>query len=136
MKKDKRIKKQVFQAMKLMIGLEQGFDTEELTIEIPQKLYYLSPAPENGYEHELEGHEIIIKATPRVASPIGLRTLRIVLTEEKSNINEVIEKLICRAIEDFPQEEKVLFVDYRIIRGIVFDLITYLEPISLNLTTK
>lgn len=130
--------KEIFDTVIEVIGLCSYMDTQDLTISIPFSLYWLSSGFENGYEHVLENREIVINATSKSDGDIvrNLGFLRIVLVEDRRDILEMKEKLKVRDISLFKQDEKILYLDYRIARKILIDLISYLAPASLNLITK
>lgn len=131
-----KTEKKIFNVIIKLLGFREGDDTEKLTITIPQLLYFLSSAPENGHEHLLENEEIIIHATPRNRMPEGLGFLKIKLSEEISNLDQLLNVIKQKDISDIRRDEKVLYADYRIIRRVLLSLVLYLEPVSLNFITK
>lgn len=119
-----------------ILELGSEVDTDELSIQIPPRLYALSSCPNNGYEDLLEGQKIIIKAKPILKEKKV--SLIIVISQEQNNTDAVLKLLKEKGSRprNLSNNDKILHLNYLLARELLFELVHYLQPFFLNLITK
>lgn len=136
MENNTALRRKALKIISHLLGVKSQIDTDALHIEIPERLYFLSSAKDNGYENLVEGETIEIRTKLRHASPGVWSSVRIIISEESEDLAVIKKKLFRAGSDKITDNDRTLRLDYRLIREVLLDLVGYLGPMSLNLITK
>lgn len=112
--------------------LRCNYPIEDITIRIPERLFWLSADFDHHDDGLVENKAVTIKATPMVSGKA--KCMKILLRSRQTNLNE-FKELVHGGDYFMDKQVDPLILDYRIARSVIITVVALLGPISVNLKT-